>query len=114
LTFADIFAPLFEVTVDPSSNPKLHVFLQSCVGFDMVDDESLRERPYNESLPCPDEWDYEYDPPYALFAYYLYANLCALNKLRSFRGLSQFPSSDAHACGTRSAVCASQCVPTRD
>ena len=100
--------------MDPSSNPKLHVFLQSCVGFDMVDDESLRERPYNESLPCPDEWDYEYDPPYALFAYYLYANLCALNKLRSFRGLSQFPSSDAHACGTRSAVCASQCVPTRD
>lgn len=90
----DIFTPLFDVTLDPSCNPKLHVFLESCVGFDMVDDESLRERPYNESLPCPDEWDYEYDPPYAHFAYYLYANLCALNKLRSFRGLSQSTQPD--------------------
>jgi AMP deaminase len=78
------------VTLDPASNPKLHVFLASCVGFDMVDDESLRERPFNESLPPPNEWDFEYDPPYALFAYYLYANICALNKLRVFRGMSSF------------------------
>ena len=86
----DIFNPLFEVTLDPTSNPKLHLFLQSCVGFDMVDDESLRERPFNESLPTPEEWTYEYDPPYALFAYYLYANICALNKLRVYRGMSSF------------------------
>ena len=86
----DIFNPLFEVTIDPSRNPKLHLFLTNCVAFDMVDDESLRERPYNDSLPGPEEWDYEYDPPYALFAYYMYANMCALNKLRSFRGFSCF------------------------
>ena len=29
-------------------------------------------------------------PPYALFAYYLYANICALNKLRVFRGMNAF------------------------
>jgi AMP deaminase len=86
----DIFLPLFEVSVNPSSNPKLHTFLQSCVGFDMVDDESLRERPFNDSLPTPDEWDYEYDPPYALFAYYLYANICSLNKLRTYLGMNSF------------------------
>jgi len=86
----NIFNPLFVVTLDPSSNPKLHAFLESVIGFDMVDDESLRERPYNDSLPAPDEWDYEYDPPYALFAYYLYANLCALNKLRSYLGYNSF------------------------
>jgi AMP deaminase len=28
--------------------------------------------------------------PYALFAYYLYANLCALNKLRSYLGYNSF------------------------
>ncbi len=33
---ADIFLPLFEVTVNPAVDPKLHAFLQSCIGFDMV------------------------------------------------------------------------------
>lgn len=32
----------------------------------------------------------QYDPPYALFAYYLYANLIALNKLRVSRGFNSF------------------------
>jgi len=86
----NIFRSLFEVSIDPSSHPKLHVFLENCVGFDMVDDESLRERPFNNAMPGPEEWDYEYDPPYALFAYYLYANLIALNKLRSTRGFTTF------------------------
>ncbi|KAJ1950308.1 AMP deaminase, partial [Linderina pennispora] len=40
----NIFQPLFEVTKDPSSHPKLHVFLQRVVGFDTVDDESKPER----------------------------------------------------------------------
>ena len=40
----NIFQPLFEVSVDPSSHPALHHFLQLVVGFDMVDDESKPER----------------------------------------------------------------------
>jgi len=28
----------------------------------VVDDESIRERPYNDALPTPEEWDLEYDP----------------------------------------------------
>jgi hypothetical protein len=43
----DIFIPLFEVTIDPSSHPKLNQFLQGIVGFDSVDDESVREKPYH-------------------------------------------------------------------
>ena len=35
-----IFQPLFEVSIDPSSHPKLHLLLQQVVGFDCVDDES--------------------------------------------------------------------------
>jgi len=34
----NVFTPLFEVTVDPSSHPDLHVLLTLVVGFDMVDD----------------------------------------------------------------------------
>jgi len=37
---SDLFQPLYEVTLNPSSNPKLHKFLQQVVGFDSVDDES--------------------------------------------------------------------------
>lgn len=40
----NIFRPLFEVSVDPSSHPQLHLFLRQVVGFDMVDDESKPER----------------------------------------------------------------------
>ena len=36
----DLFKPLYDVTLDPSSSPKLHQFLQQVVGFDSVDDES--------------------------------------------------------------------------
>ena len=35
---ANIFEPLFEVTLNPASHPNLHVFLQMVVGFDSVDD----------------------------------------------------------------------------
>jgi AMP deaminase len=39
----NIFQPLFEVTLDPSSNIPLHYFLETIVGFDSVDDESRPE-----------------------------------------------------------------------
>ncbi len=34
----NIFAPLYEVSIDPSSNPPLHYFLKTVVAFDSVDD----------------------------------------------------------------------------
>lgn len=40
----NIFGPLFEVTINPSANPKLHQFLQHLSGFDSVDDESKYRR----------------------------------------------------------------------
>lgn len=39
----NIFAPLFEVSVNPDANLALHAFLKTIVGFDSVDDESKRE-----------------------------------------------------------------------
>ena len=34
-----IFVPLFKVTLDPGSDPRLHYMLRTVVGFDCVDDE---------------------------------------------------------------------------
>ena len=87
----NIFAPLFEVSIDPSTHPKLSVMLQQIVGFDLVDDESVRERSFSDALPQPSEWTEASDPPYAYFAFYVYSNLTVLNKLREARGLSVFP-----------------------
>lgn len=93
-TFQDlidnIFAPLFAVTCDPSSNTALHTFLQAVVGFDCVDDESKPEPAVLRGLPSPSEWDSAENPPYAYWTYYLWANIQTLNGLRASRGLSTF------------------------
>ncbi|KAJ3200950.1 AMP deaminase [Entophlyctis luteolus] len=64
---ADIFEPLFEVTADPSSHPKLHVFLQRVIGFDSVDDESKPERRTYKKYPSPKNWDIPLNPPYSYY-----------------------------------------------
>ena len=84
----NIFVPLFEVTVDPKSHPALHTFLQLVVGFDMVDDESKPERRPSKHMRAPEEWDVSHNPAFAYYAYYVYANLYTLNKLREAKGLN--------------------------
>jgi len=86
----NIFDPLFEVTMDPSTHPKLHTFLQSVVGIDCVDDESARTSFFNAKDPSPNQWTSTEDPHYCTFLYYLYANLRVLNKLRESRGFKTF------------------------
>ena len=84
----NIFQPLFEVTVDPGSHPELHHFLQLVVGFDMVDDESKPERRPSKHMRTPEEWDVDHNPAFSYYAYYIYANLYTLNKLRESKGLN--------------------------
>ncbi|KAF5205592.1 Amp deaminase [Thalictrum thalictroides] len=84
----NVFIPLFEVTVDPSSHPQLHVFLKQVVGLDIVDDESKPERRPTKHMPNPSEWTNEFNPAYSYYAYYCYANLYTLNKLRESKGMS--------------------------
>ncbi|KAG6442039.1 hypothetical protein O3G_MSEX002162 [Manduca sexta] len=87
----NLFEPLFEVSVDPSSNPDLHKFLAHVIGFDSVDDESKPENPIlHEDVKTPEEWDDEENPPYAYYLYYMYANIVALNQLRKEQGLNTF------------------------
>jgi AMP deaminase len=88
---ANIFAPLFAVTVDAASNPALFYFLETVVAFDSVDDES---RPtyfrMSDGLCSADSWTDAQNPPYAYYMYYMYANVCALNQLRVAAGLNSF------------------------
>ncbi|BFZ53677.1 AMP deaminase [Savitreella phatthalungensis] len=86
----NIFRPLFEVTRDPASHPKLHVFLQRVVGFDSVDDESKQERRIYRKFPLPKAWDNRQNPPYSYYIYYMYANMASLNAWRARRHFNTF------------------------
>lgn len=86
----NIFQPLFEVTKDPNSHPKLHIFLQRVIGLDSVDDESKVERRLFRKYPVPRVWDSKQNPPYSYWIYYLYANLSSLNAWRKQRGFNTF------------------------
>ncbi|KAF4311114.1 Adenosine/AMP deaminase [Botryosphaeria dothidea] len=86
----NIFQPLFEVTKDPNSHPKLHVFLQRVIGFDSVDDESKPERRLYKKFPKPKLWDTKQNPPYSYWIYYLFANIASLNVWRKQRNFNTF------------------------
>lgn len=87
---SNIFGPLFEISLDPSLNPNLAEYLCSVVGFDCVDDESLKERRYHKKFPLPHIWSHKENPPYSYYTYFLYANITSLNHLRKSRGLNTF------------------------
>jgi len=86
----NIFQPLFEVTQDPSSHPKLHMFLQRVIGFDTVDDESKAERRHYRKFPKARDWNMDENPPYTYYIYYLFANIASLNVWRKQRGFNVF------------------------
>ncbi|GAB7356745.1 hypothetical protein MBLNU459_g7647t1 [Dothideomycetes sp. NU459] len=86
----NVFQPLFEVTKDPSSHPKLHIFLQRVIGFDSVDDESKTERRIYRKFPLPKDWNTQQNPPYTYWIYYLFANMASLNVWRKQRGFNTF------------------------
>lgn len=54
----------------------------------MVDDESRPERRPAKHMQTPAEWNLKHNPAYSYYAYYVYANLYTLNKLREARGLN--------------------------
>jgi adenosine deaminase len=83
---SNIFKPLFEATIDPSSHPFLHKFLQHVVGFDSVDDESVPEWKLHitpkSAIPNPVFFKEGDNPPYNYYLYFMWANISVLNRLR--------------------------------
>ncbi|XP_050685853.1 AMP deaminase 2-like isoform X2 [Eriocheir sinensis] len=87
----NLFRPLFEASIDPSSHPELHAFLQHMDGFDSVDDESKPETSVLDKHTTPPQmWADMENPPYSYYLYYMYANICTLNQLRAERGMNTF------------------------
>ncbi|CAI4035446.1 hypothetical protein SMKI_13G0940 [Saccharomyces mikatae IFO 1815] len=84
----NLFQPLFEVTKNPQSHPKLHIFLQRVIGFDSVDDESKVDRRFHRKYPKPSLWEAPQNPPYSYYLYYLYSNVASLNQWRAKRGFN--------------------------
>lgn len=84
----NLFQPLFEVTKNPKSHPKLHIFLQRVIGFDSVDDESKVDRRFHRKYPKPSLWDASQNPPYSYYLYYLYCSMASLNQWRAKRGFN--------------------------
>ena len=82
------------------------------VGFDMVDDESKPERRPAKHMKTPEEWDLKHNPAYAYYAFYTYANLYTLNKLREARGLNTFALRPHAGCALRH-ICCSLVCPAR-
>ena len=61
---ANVFGPLFEVTLNASSHAKLYIFLKHCIGFDSVDDESKPEHhTFSADIARPNRWSQEENPP---------------------------------------------------
>ncbi|CAI4048045.1 hypothetical protein N7582_004280 [Saccharomyces uvarum] len=87
-TCKNLFQPLFEVTKNPQSHPKLHIFLQRVIGFDSVDDESKVDRRFHRKYPKPSLWEAPQNPPYSYYLYYLYSSVASLNQWRAKRGFN--------------------------
>jgi AMP deaminase len=86
----NLFQPIFEVSVNPQSHPKLHVFLQRVIGFDSVDDESKPDKTLSRIFPPAAQWEEKVNPPYSYYLYYLFSNLVSLNHLRESLGYNTF------------------------
>lgn len=86
----NIFQPLFEVTLDPTSHPELHAFLEHVSAFDSVDDESKVDLVhFDYGIPIADQWNRHENPPYAYYIFYMYANIAVLNQLRQWVPLNE-------------------------
>ena len=85
---SNVFEPLWAVSVNPASDPKLHHFLKHMSGFDSVDNESTLDSSF--PLQAPTEWTSHDNPPYGYWMYYMWANIKSLNSFRSKMGLSTF------------------------
>lgn len=85
----NIFNPIFEATVDPSSHPEVSRLLQQVVGFDSVDDESKPQARHNlKTCGTPENWTNSENPPYSYYSFYIYSNLAVLNRLRELKGMN--------------------------
>ncbi|CEP21014.1 AMD1 [Cyberlindnera jadinii] len=87
-----IFAPLFEVSIDPLKDINLHFFLTKTSGVTLLSN-SLTISAEEEvgdftQLPTPSDWNSTDNPPYGYYLFYIFQNLTNLNTFRQSKKLS--------------------------
>ena len=83
----NFFAPLFEATLKPEEHVELAWFLEQVGIIDTVDNEDKVDGYDLSTLPAAAGWTTKDNPPYGYYHFYFWANLCALNKLRTAKQL---------------------------
>eukprot|EP01079_Euglenida_sp_SAG-EU17-18_P004040 gene4041-736_t len=89
----NIFKPLLEATLYPENQPELSAFFNNVGCFNIIGDESnilLQTLPEPDHIMNPRDWKWEDNPPDLYFNYLMWANLVAINDLRSQLGLNTF------------------------
>lgn len=84
----NLFSPLWDISFHPAKDPRFHYFLAHVSGFDCVDKEGRIDIPLTHTFPH--DWKTDVNPPYALYLYYMWANITSLNEFRATRGLGTF------------------------
>jgi len=82
----NIFKPLFEVTDNPKSHPDLAKILPKITTICSVSMHGHHNQ-LNVSI-MPQDYNYDTNPRFGYYMYYLYANLASLNTFRTRKGLS--------------------------
>ncbi|KAH3679917.1 hypothetical protein WICMUC_000660 [Wickerhamomyces mucosus] len=87
-----IFKQLFEISINPRKNIKLHYFLTKISAIDLLsgsfsEDTSVFDY---KNLVSPNNWTTDENPPYSYYLYYIFLNLSNLNKFRKSRNLNCF------------------------
>ena len=80
-----MFRPLFEASLLPNDkkNEKLADMLTKVGAFIIRSDEETREEEFKAAALPPGELRWSLNPSDLYFAYYIWANICSLNALRS-------------------------------
>lgn len=86
----NVFAPLFGATQEQDADKEIVGFLGEVVGFDSVDDESVKDKKSLAELDPPVVWRSQDNPPYQYYLYHMYYNISVLNRLRTSRKMNRF------------------------
>ena len=79
----NIFNPIINSSINKCNNENLKIFLENIGGFDTVDDETKFDIDINnETIIEPEDWNSGKNPPYSYYMYYMYINICSVNKIR--------------------------------
>lgn len=95
---SNLFGGIIQSSLRPQSTDKteevlseiIDKFLSTVVGFDSVDNESVKDRKNHSEKEHPSTWSHMDNPPYSYYLYYMYYYTAVINRIRVSRGKTPF------------------------